>query len=62
MNRSKAALLAIVWAIAIYFGKQRLLESLGHIPLVPSIALVFLLGTFFMIPGCVFLVSILFGD
>jgi len=62
VSRIKALIFAFVWAFAIYFGKQRLLESSGHLALGSSVAVVVLFAASFMIPCGVFLVSILFGD
>jgi len=46
VGRVKAALLAFVWALIIYFGKSRLLESLESLTLIPSITLIIVLAAF----------------
>lgn len=57
MSRIRAALLAFLWGIIIYYGKQGLLDRLEPLTLVPSLALTFLLAAVFVIPCCILLMG-----
>jgi len=62
VSKIRAALLGVLWLLVIYFGKQRMINSLEPLALVPSLALTVVLAVVFVVPCSVVLMSLLFGD